>query len=315
MKRALVITLLLLASLIAAALYLIGASAEDATEQRRAYAIARMVTGLVVIWIWIGGAVMYRYRDAIRAWVLAIPLNWRVKFVLFATALACAEEAVTVTMTNLAPMFGSRIGEAYITASANYLDVILFHSVVVFIPYFIVQAALLARYAFGPLAIFLSFGLVGTTSEAIFAGNLGAFVMFPVWVFVYGLMVWLPCYCLPQDRGAQAVGWGRILSCLGHIRIGAADDPAHRLCHHAGSGASGHRLCALRHGFDVAHGFGVDGGGMAAYCGACADGWVIAGGNLRGKSGLHEARVPGNARRGQPQGKRHREESAAVPGL
>ena len=28
---------------------------------------------------------------------------------------------------------------------------------------------------------------------------------------------------------------------------------------------------------------------------------------MRGKSGLHEARVPGNARRGQPQGKRHRE--------
>ena len=34
----------------------------------------------------------------------------------------------------------------------------------------------------------------------------------------------------------------------------------------------------------------------------------------RGKSGLHEARVPGNARRGQPQGKRHREETAAPRG-
>lgn len=33
----------------------------------------------------------------------------------------------------------------------------------------------------------------------------------------------------------------------------------------------------------------------------------------RGKSGLHEARVPGNARRGQPQGKRHREQTAPVP--
>ena len=30
----------------------------------------------------------------------------------------------------------------------------------------------------------------------------------------------------------------------------------------------------------------------------------------RGKSGLHEATVPGNARRGQPQGKRHREQTA-----
>lgn len=41
---------------------------------------------------------------------------------------------------------------------------------------------------------------------------------------------------------------------------------------------------------------------------------MTAGGDPRGKSGLHEARVPGNARRGQPQGKRHREESAPVPG-
>lgn len=51
-----------------------------------------------------------------------------------------------------------------------------------------------------------------------------------------------------------------------------------------------------------------------AYCTNRADGWMIAGGNFRGKSGLHEVRVPGNARRGQPQGKRHREESALVSG-
>jgi hypothetical protein len=37
---------------------------------------------------------------------------------------------------------------------------------------------------------------------------------------------------------------------------------------------------------------------------------MAAGGNPRGKSGLPLARVPGNARRGRPQGKRHREESA-----
>ena len=37
---------------------------------------------------------------------------------------------------------------------------------------------------------------------------------------------------------------------------------------------------------------------------------MTAGGNTRGKSGLHEDRVPGNARPGQPEGKRHREETA-----
>ena len=39
---------------------------------------------------------------------------------------------------------------------------------------------------------------------------------------------------------------------------------------------------------------------------------MAAGGNIRGKSGLQLARVPGNARRGQPQGKRHREETATT---
>ena len=109
-------------------------------------------------------------------------------------------------MTNLAPLFGSRIGEAYITASTNYLDVILFYSVVVFIPYFIVLAWILGRYAFGPFAVFLSFGIVGTAAEAIFAGNIGVLIGFPMWAFVYGLMVWLPVWCLPDGRGAKPVG-------------------------------------------------------------------------------------------------------------
>ena len=39
---------------------------------------------------------------------------------------------------------------------------------------------------------------------------------------------------------------------------------------------------------------------------------MAAGRKLRGKSGLPLARVPGNPRRGQPQGKRHREETAPV---
>ena len=51
-----------------------------------------------------------------------------------------------------------------------------------------------------------------------------------------------------------------------------------------------------------------------AYPALRADGWMTAGRKFRGKSGLHERRVPGNARRGQPQGKRHREETAMVSG-
>jgi len=40
-------------------------------------------------------------------------------------------------------------------------------------------------------------------------------------------------------------------------------------------------------------------------------GWPRGGQPPRGKSGLHEAAVPGNARAGKPDGKRHREQSAA----
>ena len=201
-------TLLALSGLTCGFVFLIGLSAEGEVAQRRAFAIAWMLTGLLGVWVGLGGSLMYRLRFKVRAWVQAIPLNWRVKFVIFATVLACLEEAVTVTMTNLAPLFGSRIGEAFITASTNWLDVIAFHSVVVFIPYFIALALILSRYAVSPFAVFLSFGVVGTVSEAIFSGGIGPLAMFPIWAFVYGLMVWLPCFCLPQDRGARPAGLG-----------------------------------------------------------------------------------------------------------
>ena len=44
----------------------------------------------------------------------------------------------------------------------------------------------------------------------------------------------------------------------------------------------------------------------------CAEGWMAAEGNLRGKSGLPEVTVPGNARAGQPDGKCHREQTACA---
>ena len=210
-QRWVVLALLLLSALFCGMLYLVGLDAPEGVEQRRTLGIARMATGLIVIWIWLCGGLMYLYRDRIRARVLALGLNWRLGFVLFCILLACLEEAVTVTMTNLAPLFGAEVGEAYITASTNYLDVILFHSVVVFIPYFIVLAWILGRWDFSPFAVFLSFGIVGTLAEAIFAGNPGVVTGFPMWAFVYGLMVWLPVYCLPRDRGARPVGW------LGHM--------------------------------------------------------------------------------------------------
>jgi uncharacterized membrane protein YhdT len=116
------------------------------------------------------------------------------------------EEAVTTGMTNLAPVFGVPIGAAYITASANYFDVVCFHSVVVFIPMFIAWAVILRSYDFSPNAVFLLFGLTGLTAEMSFSGA-QAVTEFGLWIFVYGLMVYLPAYTLPVDRGAKKPPW------------------------------------------------------------------------------------------------------------
>jgi hypothetical protein len=69
-------------------------------------AVLGMGWGLILLWIGLGGTLMYRFREPIREAVGKIRLDWRVKFILFATLLALTEEAVTTTMTNLAPMFG-----------------------------------------------------------------------------------------------------------------------------------------------------------------------------------------------------------------
>ena len=52
------IGLLGLAAVFCGMLHLVGHSAAGAVDQRRALGIAGMATGLVVIWIWVGGALM-----------------------------------------------------------------------------------------------------------------------------------------------------------------------------------------------------------------------------------------------------------------
>jgi len=149
---------------------------------------------------------MFRFRVPIRVFVCRVPWDWRVKFVLFATTLALLEEAVTTSMTNLAPLFGVKIGEAYITASANYLDVVCLHSVVVFVPMFVGWALILWRYDFSVFSVFLLFGLTGTLAETLSFGP-GNLLQAGFWIFVYGLMVYLPAFCIPSERGARPVRW------------------------------------------------------------------------------------------------------------
>jgi hypothetical protein len=169
-------------------------------------AVIMMGVGLILLWVALGGSLMFAFRNHIRQLVLGLRGDWRLKFVLFATLLALLEEAVTVSMTNLAPLFGVPVGAAYITASSNYLDVVALHSVVVFIPMFIAWAFLLSRWEFTPSQVFLLFGLTGTLAEVSFGGA-GQFAQIAMWTFVYGLMVFLPAYCIPAERGARPLRW------------------------------------------------------------------------------------------------------------
>jgi hypothetical protein len=161
-----------------------------------------MGTGLILLWIFCGGALMLGFREPIRTFVLSIRLHWQVKFVFFATLLAMLEEAVTTAMTNFAPLFGAKVGEAYITASANYFDVILHHSVIVFIPWFVAWAWILKRYDFSPFWVFLLTGLNGLLAETLTFG-IGHLSEFGLWIFVYALMTYLPAYTIPAERGAR----------------------------------------------------------------------------------------------------------------
>jgi hypothetical protein len=174
-------------------------------------AITGMALGLFLFWIGLGGALSFLLRKRVRSILRRFDAHWRIAFVLFATLLALLEEAVTTTMTNAAPLWGMPLGKAYITASANYLEVVLYHSVVVFVPMFIAWAWLL-RYAFSPAAIFILYGCAGALAETLSFGAQNL-VALGFWVYVYGLMIYLPACAIPPDRGARKPGvWACLLA-------------------------------------------------------------------------------------------------------
>jgi hypothetical protein len=175
-------------------------------------AVILMGASLILFWVGLGGFLMHRFRDQFLVLVQKVRFDWRLKFVIFATLLALIEEAITVSLTNMAPLFGVPLGAAYITASANYLDVVFLHSVVVFVPMFIAWSLLLARFNFPPNHVFLLFGINGVLAEANL--SLQAFTEFAMWIFIYGLMVYLPAYCVPVDRTVRKPMWWHYLIAL-----------------------------------------------------------------------------------------------------
>lgn len=168
-------------------------------------AMIGMMLVVLAVWCVIGGTLTLIYKDRVRAFVLKLPGSWQLKFVIFATTMCLLEEVCTVTMTNMAPLFGVKIGEAYITASTNYLDVVLGHSVIVLFPHFIVWAWFLIKYDFSPAMVFLLYGITGNIAEIQFGGLSNVLAGF--WIFIYGLMVYLPAYCIPHDRNVKKPKW------------------------------------------------------------------------------------------------------------
>ena len=171
----------------------VGTLTNPMLETPVARAMTDMIWGLVLVWVVGGGLLMLRLRDRVKREVAKLRLDRSLVFFLFAAGLSLSEEAVTVGMTNLAPVFGVSIGQAYITASSDYLAVVAFHSVVVFLPMFLVWAFLLTRYSFQPNTVLLLYGLTGLLAET---GTFGFqnLIAGGLWILVYGLMVYLPAY-------------------------------------------------------------------------------------------------------------------------
>jgi hypothetical protein len=169
-------------------------------------AIAAMTLGLFLLWVVCVGGLSVFYRDAIVRFVSRWLVGWRVRFVLFATLLALIEEAIATLMTNTGPMLGDSSGQAHITASANYWEVVAFNSVIVFVPMFAAWAALLSWRTFHPFAVFILFGITGLLAEVLSFGTqnlLGA----GFWMLVYGLMVYLPTHSVPTRPVPSARWW------------------------------------------------------------------------------------------------------------
>ena len=167
-------------------------------------AIFMMADGLILLWIIVGGSLTLFLQKRLVPRLVAIPIDWRLRFVILSTIMALIEEVITTSMTNLAPVFGSTPEEAHITASTNYFTVVCFHSVVVIAPMFVAWDWMLSHWNFSPLKVLLLFGLTGSLAEGgiNWTSLIGGF-----WVFVYGLMVYLPACTVPVDRGARPLRW------------------------------------------------------------------------------------------------------------
>ena len=173
-------------------------------EDPKVFAMACMMWGLNLLWIGLGGIASLITAAPVRHWGKATRHRY-FWFVGGCTVLALVEEAVTTAMTNAAPWFGVALGEVFITASADYLDVVLYHSVVVIVPQFLAWGWILSRWHISAFGAMIVYGLTGFFNEALFSGP-NPFAL-AQWILVYGLMVFLPAQLYAHKPGRRPVRW------------------------------------------------------------------------------------------------------------
>jgi hypothetical protein len=136
----------------------------------------------------------------------------KVFFFIFAAVFALIEEALAVIWNDFTPpLFGQSVAPL-LTASTNYFEVIVLHSVVVFLPLFLVWAYLLYYGKYSPREAYLYFGLTGVLAEYMFNPSVLALLAGGFWILIYGSMVYHPAqFVFGKGEGALHVTWKRLV--------------------------------------------------------------------------------------------------------
>ncbi len=149
----------------------------------------KMLWCLIIFWVFLCGSIIYFSRNLFWKYYLKITWPFWIKFTTFATLFFLIEEAIATAINYY--FYPITKGMVMLTASTNYLEVIMKHSVFVFIPIFIIFSIFIKSFKLNPTKSFLYFGIVGTLAE-ISIGGLTSLLQFAMWIFVYGLIVYLP---------------------------------------------------------------------------------------------------------------------------
>ena len=172
-----------------------------------------MQWGIFLSWVYIvapllGRVGLPRFKQSLSKFTLG-PKRL---FFIFATLFALTEEALAVLWNNVTPSFFGQTAGPVLTASTNYFEVILLHSVVVFLPLFLVWAYLLAHGRYSPREAYLYFGITGILAEYIFNPSILALLAGGFWILIYGSMVYYPArFVFGKEEGRFHVTWRRAL--------------------------------------------------------------------------------------------------------